>query len=140
MDWIGLPASSPLHSLRYAPICLFACANCLICLAICGYSAKKMAICGYYCYLFMHGSSQKKIFMHGAKHFFFLGWFLSAFGPARVLSQRVNQCCVSLIWMVMQEEYTRIYPGSGKRRPYVQRGGGVLYFLAPKCLRRSYKL
>jgi ribosomal protein L24E len=33
-----------------------------------------------------------------------------------------------------------IYPGSGKRRPYVQRGGGVLYFLAPKCLRRGYKL
>jgi hypothetical protein len=31
------------------------------------------------------------------------------------------------------------YPGSGERRPYVQRGG-VLYFLAPKCLRRGYKL
>jgi ribosomal protein L24E len=33
-----------------------------------------------------------------------------------------------------------VYPGSGKGRPYVQRGGGVLYFLAPKCLRRGYKL
>jgi hypothetical protein len=65
---------------------------------------------------------------------------LSAFGPTRVLSQRVNKCCVSLIWMVMQGEYTEVYPGSGKRRPYVQQGGGVLYFLVPKCLRRSYKL
>jgi hypothetical protein len=65
---------------------------------------------------------------------------VSVFGPTRVLSQRVNQCCVSLIWMVMQGEYTGIYPGSGKRRPYVQREGGVLYFLAPKCLRRGYKL
>jgi len=30
---------------------------------------------------------------------------------------------------------TKIYPGSGKRRPYVQRGGErCLYYLAPKCL------
>jgi hypothetical protein len=65
---------------------------------------------------------------------------LSAFGPTRVLSQRVNQCCVSLICMVMQGEYTEVYPSSGKRRPYVQREGGVLYFLTPKCLRRGYKL
>jgi hypothetical protein len=28
-----------------------------------------------------------------------------------------SECCVSLIWMVMQGEYTGIYPGSGKRRP-----------------------
>jgi hypothetical protein len=28
----------------------------------------------------------------------------------------------------------------GQRRPYVQRGGRVLYFLAPRCLRRGYKL
>jgi ribosomal protein L24E len=41
--------------------------------------------------------------------------------------------------MVMQREYTGVYPGSGKRRPYVQQGA-VLYFLAPKCLRRGYKL
>jgi ribosomal protein L24E len=34
--------------------------------------------------------------------------------------------------MVMQGEYKEVYPGSGKIRPYVQRGGGVLYFLAPK--------
>jgi ribosomal protein L24E len=40
----------------------------------------------------------------------------------------------------MQGEYIEVYPGSGKRRPYVQRGGKVLYFLAPKCLRRGYKL
>jgi hypothetical protein len=32
------------------------------------------------------------------------------------------------------------YPGLGERRPYVQWGGEVLYFLAPKCLRRGYKL
>jgi hypothetical protein len=36
-----------------------------------------------------------------------------------------SECCVSLIWMVMQGEYMGIYPGSGKRRPYVQQGGGV---------------
>jgi hypothetical protein len=70
----------------------------------------------------------------------YLACQLSAFGPAGVLSQRVNQCCVSLIWMVMQGGYTEVYPGSGKRKLYVQRGGGVLYFLAPKCLHRGYKL
>jgi ribosomal protein L24E len=37
----------------------------------------------------------------------------------------------------MQGEYAEVYPSSGKRRPYVQREGGVLYFLAPKCLRRG---
>jgi hypothetical protein len=46
-----------------------------------------------------------------------LGYYLSTFGPAWVLSQRVNQCWVSLIWMVMQGQYTEVYPGSGKRRP-----------------------
>jgi ribosomal protein L24E len=40
----------------------------------------------------------------------------------------------------MQGKYMEIYPGSGERRPYIQRGGGVLYFLAPRCLRRGYKL
>jgi hypothetical protein len=48
--------------------------------------------------------------------------YMSAFGPLGVLSQRVNLCCVSLIWMVMQREYTGVYPGSGERRPYVQWG------------------
>ena len=38
--------------------------------------------------------------------------------------------------MVMQEDI-EIYPGSGKRRPYVQRGGESLYYLAPKCLYRG---
>jgi hypothetical protein len=33
-----------------------------------------------------------------------------------------SKCCVSLSWMVMQGEHTGVYPGSGKRRPYVQRG------------------
>jgi hypothetical protein len=42
--------------------------------------------------------------------------------------------------MVMQGEHTGVYPGSGKRRPYVQRGGRDLYFLAPRCLCRGYKL
>jgi hypothetical protein len=32
---------------------------------------------------------------------------------------------------------TKIYPGSGKRRPYVQRGERCLYYLAPKCLYRG---
>jgi len=41
-----------------------------------------------------------------------------------------------LFQMVMQKD-TRIYPGSGKRRPYVQRGGESLYYSAPKCLYRG---
>jgi hypothetical protein len=41
----------------------------------------------------------------------------------------------------MQGEHTGVYPGSGKRRPYVQREGErVLYFLAPRCSCRGYKL
>jgi hypothetical protein len=51
-----------------------------------------------------------------------------------------SKCCVSLSWMVMQEEHTGVYPGSGQRMPYVQRGERVLYFLAPGCLCRGYKL
>jgi hypothetical protein len=31
----------------------------------------------------------------------------------------MSECCVSLIWMVMQGGYIGIYPGLGKRRPYV---------------------
>jgi hypothetical protein len=65
--------------------------------------------------------------------------YLSVFGTMRALSQRVSVCCVSPNRMVMQKEYTGVYPGSGERRLYVQRGG-VLYFLAPKCLHRGYKL
>jgi hypothetical protein len=45
---------------------------------------------------------------------------------------------VSLTQMVMQGEYTRIYPGSGKEGP-TSSGGENLYFLAPKCLCRGYK-
>jgi hypothetical protein len=33
-----------------------------------------------------------------------------------------SKCCVTLSWMVMQGEHTGVYPGSGKRWPYVQRG------------------
>jgi hypothetical protein len=40
----------------------------------------------------------------------------------------------------MQGEHTGVYPGSGKRRPYVQWGRRDLYFLAPRCLCRGYKL
>ena len=43
---------------------------------------------------------------------------------------------VSLSQMVMQKD-TRIYLGSGKRRPYVQRGGESLYYFALKCLYRG---
>jgi hypothetical protein len=45
-----------------------------------------------------------------------------------------SECCVSLICMVMQGEYTGIYPGSGKRRPYVQRGGGSIIFPCTEVL------
>ena len=38
--------------------------------------------------------------------------------------------------MVMQKD-TKIYPGSCKRRPYVQRGGESLSYSAPKCLHRG---
>ena len=41
----------------------------------------------------------------------------------------------SLSQMVIQKD-TRIYPGSGKRRPYIQRGESLYYF-APKCLYRG---
>jgi len=50
--------------------------------------------------------------------------------------QRVNLYACSLFQMVMQKD-TRIYPGSGKRTPYVQRGGESLYYFAPKCLYRG---
>jgi len=36
----------------------------------------------------------------------------------------------------MQKD-TKIYPGSGKRRPYVQQGGENLYYSVPKCLYRG---
>jgi len=42
--------------------------------------------------------------------------------------QRVNLYACSLSQMVMQED-TKIYPGSGKRRPYVQRGREVCIIL-----------
>jgi hypothetical protein len=60
------------------------------------------------------------------------------FGPG-VLNQRVNLCCVSLIWMVMQREYTGFILVRAKEGP-MSSGGGVLYFLAPKCLRWGYKM
>jgi len=56
--------------------------------------------------------------------------------PHRGSHQRVNLYACSFSQMVMQKD-TRIYPGSGKRRPYVQRGGESLYYFAPKCLYRG---
>jgi len=38
--------------------------------------------------------------------------------------------------MVMQKD-TKIYPSSGKRRTYVQRGGESSYYSSPKCLYRG---
>jgi hypothetical protein len=55
-----------------------------------------------------------------------------------VLSQRVNLCCVSQIWIVMQREYTGGLFWFERKKAL--RPAGVLYFLAPKCLRRGYKL
>ena len=52
---------------------------------------------------------------------------LSVFSP-RGSHQRVNLCACSLSQMVMQED-TKIYPGSGKRRPYVQWGREVCIIL-----------
>jgi hypothetical protein len=51
-----------------------------------------------------------------------------------------SECCVSLTWMVMQGEYMGIYHGSGKEGPTSSGEGESLYFLAPKCLHRGYKL
>jgi hypothetical protein len=65
---------------------------------------------------------------------------LSVFGPGRALGRRVNLCRV----LPDPDGDARRIHGDlswfGQRRPYVQRGRRVLYFLAPKYLRRSYKL
>jgi hypothetical protein len=75
-----------------------------------------------------------------ARSFSYLARQLSASGPAGVLSQRVNQVLHvpnldgdarrihgDLSWF---EQMKALHPA----------GGRVLYFLAPKCLRRGYKL
>jgi hypothetical protein len=54
----------------------------------------------------------------------YLACQLLVFGPTRVLSQRVNQCCVSLIWMVMQGEYTEVYPDSSEKKALHPAGRG----------------
>ena len=56
---------------------------------------------------------------------------LSVFSSRGVTPTSKTSAC-SPSQMVMQEK-TQIYPGSGKRRPYVQ-WGECLYYLAPKCL------
>jgi hypothetical protein len=53
---------------------------------------------------------------------------LSVFSPGGGSHQRVNLYACSLSRMVMQED-TEIYPGSGKRKPYVQRGERVCIIL-----------
>jgi hypothetical protein len=65
---------------------------------------------------------------------------LSVFGPERALDQQVNLCCVL---PNPDGDAKRIHGDLswfGRRRPYVQRGEKVLYFFAPKCLCRGYKL
>jgi hypothetical protein len=65
---------------------------------------------------------------------------LSVSEPGRPLSRRVNLCCV---FPNPDGDAKRIRGGLswfGQRRPYVQRGRKGIDFLAPKCLRRGYKL
>jgi len=59
---------------------------------------------------------------------------LSVFPPGGS-HQLVNLYACSLFQMVIQKD-TKIYPGSCKRRPYVQRGES-LYYSTPKCLYRG---
>jgi hypothetical protein len=65
---------------------------------------------------------------------------LSASGPAGVLSQRVNQV---LRVPNLDGDARRIHGDLscfGQRKTLRPAGRRVLYFLAPKCLRRGYKL
>jgi hypothetical protein len=52
---------------------------------------------------------------------------LSVFEPVRVLSQRVNLCCVSLIWMVMQREYTESLSCFGRKKALRLAGGSIVF-------------
>jgi hypothetical protein len=52
---------------------------------------------------------------------------LSVFGPVRVLSQRVNLCCVSLIWMVMQREHTGGLSWFGRKKTLRPVGGSFVF-------------
>jgi hypothetical protein len=52
-----------------------------------------------------------------------------------------SECCVSLTWMVMQGEHTGGLSWFGQEKALRPAGGErVLYFLAPRCLCRGYKL
>ena len=62
----------------------------------------------------------------------YLTCFLSVFPPGGS-HQRVKLVCVLPFPDGDARNDTEIYSGSGKRRPYVQRGES-LYYLAPKCL------
>jgi hypothetical protein len=65
---------------------------------------------------------------------------VSAFGPAGVLSQRVNQV---LRVPNLDGDARRIHGDLswfGQKKALRPAGRGVLYFLAPKCLRRGYKV
>jgi hypothetical protein len=66
-------------------------------------------------------------FLFGLKFLFILRyiWIISVGVRTRGGPKPTSKCCVSLSWMVMQGEHTGVYPGSGKRRPFVQRGREV---------------
>ena len=68
-----------------------------------------LGLAGYY-RRFIPDFSKCRCFPHGGSH------------------QRVNLYACSLSQMVMQED-TKVYPGSGKRKPYVQRGREVYIIL-----------
>jgi hypothetical protein len=65
---------------------------------------------------------------------------LSTFGPTEILSQRVNQV---LRVPNLDGDARRIHGDLswfGQKKALRPGEGGVLYFLAPKYLRRGYKL
>jgi hypothetical protein len=65
---------------------------------------------------------------------------MSAFEPGRALDRRVNLCYVI---PNLDGDAKRIHGGFilvRAKKALRPAGGRVLYFLAPKCLRRDYKL
>ena len=66
----------------------------------------------------------------------YLACQLSVFSP-RGVTPTSEFVCVLPFPDGDAKRHTKIYPGSSKRRPYVQRGGESLYYFAPKCLYRG---
>ena len=62
--------------------------------------------------------------------------FMSVFSP-RGVTPMSEFVCVLPFPDGDAKRHINIYPGSGKRRPYVQQGGESLYYFAPKCLYRG---